>query len=221
MTFILNVLHKDMSILAADLKAVAEWPSSFGFPSRGKAVTHDYQKITTNSTGVLAMAMAGYSPHHLYMGEVESGESINECLSIIRNHMEGFLMVSDRTSLIKSASPFENECLASFYDEGTQSFFTNEFRFNEFSNSTRLNRASDKVKVFCAGSGKHHFDSESGKKEAQSIAEEIGSSLTPDMFIRWMEEVFKRVSSKDDNCGAEAIYAVSTREAHKFCFDRR
>lgn len=221
MTFILNVLHKNMSILAADLKAVAEWPSPFGFPSRGKAVCHDHNKITMNSTGVFAIAMAGYSPHHPYIGEVESSENINEGLSIIRNHMEGFLMVSDRASLIKSASPFENECVASFYDEDTKSFFTNEFRLNEFSNGTHLNRAGEKVKVFCAGSGKHHFDIESAKVEAQSIAEEIGSSLAPENFISWMEEVFKRLSSKNESCGAEAMYAVSTREEHRFRLNRR
>ncbi len=221
MTFILNVLHKDMSILAADQKAVAEWPSILGFPSRGKAVFHGHKKITMNSTGVLAIAMSGYSPHHAYIGEVESSESINEGLSIIRNYMEEFLLVEDRTSLIKSASPFENECVASFYDEDTQSFFTNEFCFNEFSNSTRLHRANEKVKVFCAGSGRIYFDSESGKAEAQSLAEENGGSSMPDIFISWMEEVFKRVSAKDEGCGAEAIFVVSTRKDHEFRPGRR
>jgi hypothetical protein len=220
-TFILNVLHKDMSILAADQKAIAEWPSIWGFPSQGKTVCHDYKKITMNSTGLLAIGMSGYSEHHSFIGEVERSESINDGLSIIRNHMEGFLLVDDRAALIKSASPFENECVTSFYDKDTQTFFTNEFRFNEFSNTTHLHRASDGVKLFCAGSGRNHFDLTSGRTEVQSLVATNESLHMPGVVISWMKAVFRKVSAQNEGCGAEAIFAVSTRTNQEFRLSER
>lgn len=218
MTFILNVLHKDMSILAADKKVVAEWPSAWSFPSRGKAVANDYKKITMNSHDLMALGMSGYSPHHSYIEQFERRETIGDGLSIIRHHMERFLLVDDREELIKAASPFENECIASFYDADTKTLFTNEFGFNQFSNRTRLHRAADGVKVFCAGSGRDHFDVASGKLQVQSLVEGSNEVQLPDAIIPWMREVFGRVSAKDEGCGAEAMFVVSTRESPKFCF---
>lgn len=216
MTFILNILHKDMSILAADTKAVADWPTIFGFPTRGKAVNHNQKKITMNKTGQLAIGVAGYSEHNSYIGEFEKSEIISEGLSIIRKHMERFLLVDDLASLIKSASPFANECIASFYDKSTQTYFTNEFSFNQYQNKTHLHRASDGVKLFCAGSGGDYFDLESGVKEVQSLIESNDISCLQEVCIAWIENIFKFVSSKDECCGSKAIFSVSSRTKNEF-----
>jgi hypothetical protein len=217
-TFILNVLHKNMSILAADKRGVAEWSTVFGLPAREKAVTHDFKKITLNSTGLLAMGMSGYSEHHAHIGKVEHSDEINEALSIVRSHMENFLRVDDRAFLIKTASPFVNEGVISFYDKGMQAYFTNEFCFNEFRNSTHLHRATEEVKLFCAGSGRNSFDMASGKAEIQSLVSASNNAITPEIFIPWMKEVFRRVSANDEACGSEAFFAVSTQFSHGFRF---
>lgn len=218
MTFILNVLHEDMSILAADKRAVAELPSIWGagFPSRGEAVCHDFKKISLNSNCSLAIATSGYSEHNFYIGEVEGSESVNEGLLIIRNHMGRFLRIDDRASLIKIASPFENECIATFYDAETETFFTNEFGFNEFSNRTRLHRAVDEVKVFAAGSGRVNFDLTSAIDEVRFLAGKCDESELQGILISWMSEAFKKVSIKNQECGAEAMFAVATRMNHVF-----
>lgn len=211
-----------MSILAADQKAVAEWPSMFGFPSRGKAVCHDYKKITVNSTFLLAIGTSGYSEHNFYIEEVERSESINDGLSIIRSHMESFLQVNNLATLIKLASPFENECIATFYDEDTQTFFTNEFGFNQFSNRTRLHRASDEVKIFCAGSGRSNFNADSARKEVQSLVDANDNLQLEEKLVSWMKDAFRRVSAQNEDCGADALFAVSTRMHHEFhVSDRR
>jgi len=205
-----------MSILAADKKAVADWPSISGFPSRGKAVVHDQKKITMNLNGQMAIGVAGYSDHNSYIGEFEKSESVSSGLLIIRRHMERFLQVDDLVSLIKSASPFVNECIASFYDESTQTYFTNEFQFNEFTNKTYLHRASDGVKLFCAGSGRNHFDLASGVMEIQSLAASNESACFQEACIDWMQNIFKLVSAKDDGCGSEAMFVISNRINREF-----
>ena len=205
-----------MSILAADTKAVADWPTISGFPARGKAVVHNQKKISMNESGQLAIGVAGFSEHNSYIREFEKSENISEGLSIIREHMERFLLVDNIASLIKTASPFVNECIASFYDKSTHTYFTNEFEFNEFRNKTYLHRASDGVKLFCAGSGRNHFDLESGVKEVQSLVASNDISCLQEICIAWMENIFNMVSSKDESCGSEAIFAVSSRTNNEF-----
>ena len=207
-----------MSILAADKKAVAEWPSILGFPSRGKAVAHNYKKISINLTSLMAMGASGYSEHHSYIKEIERSDNINNGLSIIRYHMERFLLIDNLSSLIKASSPFLNECIVSFYDKETETYFTNEFEFNEFRNKTYLHRASERMKIFCAGSGKAHFEIASAIEEINSFSGKFENSNISDTFIPWMKDAFRKVSAKDEGCGTEAMFAVSTRENPEFRF---
>lgn len=216
MTFILNILHKDMSILAGDKKVVAEWPSILGFPSRGKAVAHDCKKITTNLTSLMAIGASGYSEYNSYIKEIERSDNINNGLSIIRYHMERFLLIDNLPSLIKASSPFLNECIVSFYDKKTETYFTNECEFNEFRNKTHLHRASERIKVFCAGSGKAHFEIASAIEEVNSLSGKFENSNISDTFIPWMKDAFRKVSAKDEGYGAEGMFAVSTRESPEF-----
>ena len=205
-----------MSILAAEKRVVAYFPSIWGFKPPEKAVAENHKKITTNSNFLMAIGTSGYSEHHSYIGEFERSENISGGLSLIRNHMERFLLVDNRPALVKSASAFENECIASFYDVDTQTFFTNEFGFNQFSNRTRLHRASDGVKIFCAGSGRGHFDSGAEKLEVMALLETCDKVRLQETLISWMKGAFERVSAKDEGCGAEAMFAIATRESPGF-----
>lgn len=92
MTLILNILHKDMSVLAADKKARAEWsisPTSFSTVPPGKGcVVHDFNKVTMNSRRTLALGIAGHAPDHFYIQEIERSDNIDDGLRAIRKHIE-------------------------------------------------------------------------------------------------------------------------------------
>lgn len=216
MTFILNILHKDLAIVAADKKGVAEWPDIWGLKTSERVETNDLKKIVLNSTGEMAIGIAGYSPHNTFENGFRCAKSSEEALSNVRKHMEGFLQVGDLPSLINSASPFVNESIASFYDFSSQTFFSNEFYFNEYSNGTRLHRASEQVKLFCAGSGKAYFDLENEKKNLLSLIESTAEIDLSEAFMQWVTDRFETVSKKDNGCGSEVLFAVSTRKDKKF-----
>lgn len=216
MTFILNILHKDHVIVAADKKGVAEWPDIWGLKDTERVETNDVKKIVLNSTEEMAIGISGYSPHNSFENAFRGAKSSEEALSIVRKHMEGFLQVDDLPALIKNASPFENKSIASFYDLGSQTFFSNEFYFNEYSNGTRLHRASEQVKLFCAGSGKVYFDLENEQKNLQSLIESIAATDLSEVFMQWVIARFETVSGKDNGCGSEVLFAVSSRKSPKF-----
>lgn len=220
MTFILNVLHRDMSILAADRKAIAEWPvssaSSIAVPARGRLVVSDFNKITLNLSGILALGIAGHTRDHYYTQEFERSVSIDEGLLTIRKHMERFLRVHDRAGLSKLTSFTVNQGIASFFDENTGMYFSNTFLFSPVRNEYRLHRAADEAKIFHAGSGSEHFEKAIGSMEIDSFLTAIKSACTPEACIPWMQDAFRKVGASDTNSGTEAMYVVSTRSSPKF-----
>ena len=142
LTFILNILHRDMSVVAADRKAIAEWPVTttpdVTVHAGGSSIVHDYKKITLNSSRSLALGIAGHTQDHYYTQKIERSASIDEGLWIIRKHMESFLRVHDRTSLSTLTSFMVNQGIVSFFDQNADSYFTNTFLFSPVRNQTRL-----------------------------------------------------------------------------------
>ena len=220
MTFILNVLHREMSILAADRKAIAEWPvssaSSITVPAGGSSVVNDFNKITLNSNGRLALGIAGHTQDHYYTQAIEWSVSIDEGLLAIRKHMERFLRVHDRTSLSTLNSFTVNQGIASFFDDDTGTYFSNTFLFTPVRNETRLHRAADEAKIFHAGSGSEHFEKVVGSVDIDSFLASTKNACTPEACVSWMQDAFKRVSVSDSGSGAEAKFVVSTRSSPKF-----
>jgi hypothetical protein len=219
-TFILNVLHRDMSILAADRKAVAEWLVSSGSgitaPAGRSSVHNDFNKITLNSSGSLALGIAGHTQDHYYMQAIERSVSIDEGLLVIRKHMERFLRVHDRAGLSTLTSFTVNQGIASFFDKDTGMYFSNTFLFSPVGNETRLYRAADEAKVFHAGSGSGYLEKAVGLVDIDSFLASTKNVCTPEACIPWMQDVFSRVSASDAGSGAEAMFAVSTRSSPKF-----
>lgn len=221
MTFILNVLHRDMSILAADRKAIAEWAvssaSDITVPARGGSVIDDFNKITLNANGSLALGITGHTQDHYYTPAIEWSVSIDEGLLVIRKHMERFLRVHDRAGLSTLTSFTVNQGIASFFDKDTEMYFSNTFLFSPVHNKTRLHRAADEIKIFHAGSGSEHFEKAVGLVEINSFLASTKNSCTPEACIPWMQDAFRKVSASDVGSGAKAMFVVSTRSSPKFC----
>ena len=220
MTFILNILHRDMSILAADRKAMAEWPVASApdmtVHTGGTSVVHDYSKITLNSSRSLALGIAGHTQDHYYLQTIERSASIDEWFWTIRKHMEGFLRVHDRSSLSTLTSFMVNQGIASFFDRDADTYFTNTILFSPVESQTRLHRSTDGVKIFHAGSGSEHFEKAVGLANIESFIASAKNSCTLEACIPWMHDTYRRISASDPGSGAEAVFVVSTRSDSKF-----
>jgi len=208
-----------MSILAADRKAIAEWPvSSAGItvPAGSGSVVNDFNKITLNSSGSLALGIAGHTQDHYYTQAIEWSASIDEGLLVIRKHMERFLRVHDRAGLSTLTSFTVNQGIASFFDKDTGMYFSNTFLFSPVRNETRLHRATDEAKILHAGSGSEHFEKAVGSVGIDSFLASTKNACTPEECVPWMQDAFRRVSANDAGSGAEAMFVVSTRSSPKF-----
>ncbi len=222
MTFILNVLHKDMSLLAADRKATAEGPTTITMPGitihvEAGATIHGYKKLTLNQSKNLALGIAGNTQDHPYAQAIEQSATIDEGLKAIREHMETFLRVHDRANLITLTSFMENQGIASFFDGDTGTYFSNIFLFSPVHSYTRLYaRTIDGARLFHVGSGSDHFEKAVGLEEINSFIASIKDSCTPEACIPWIQEAYKKVSASDAGSGDEPVFVVSTRASPEF-----
>lgn len=220
MTLILNILHKDMSILAADKRAQAEWSSSpliysTAPPSKGQVV-NDFNKFTLNTCGTLALVIAGITKDHSYTLEVERSESIDESLRSIRKHIESFVPIYDRAVLAKLRSFMPNEGIATFFDQSMGGYFTYQYLFSPIELRSRLLRGAEEVKVLYAGSGVKYFEQGEGLADIEKFKSSNKNSYMPCECISWVKDLYKRVSVFDPEIGDEPDFLVSTRDNHWF-----
>lgn len=215
MTLILNILHRDTSILAADRKAIAGGLNLAALETGAPAV-YDFNKITVNPSLNLAIGVAGNTHEHFYLPEIGLSTSINEVLSKIRKNMECFLRVNDRT-LLKALSGFMvNQAIVTFFDKDADIYCTNTFLFSPVENQTRIHSGGDPAKIFHAGSGSRYFEEAVGIECIRSFLSALSSSCTPEACISWMQDAFEKVSTKDQHTGPEAVFFVSTRQNPRF-----
>ncbi len=220
MTLILNVLHSDISILAADRIARPEWPvspMSIGTATIiSRQVFNGFNKISMNSSNTFAVGIAGYTHDHCYTKAIEQSESIEECLHTIREHIESFVPTYDRARLSRLKSFIANEGIATFFDQSMAMYFTSRYLFSPIEIRTRLHRAADEVQVFSAGSGKSYFAGEEGLAGITSFTAAVKNSCTPEACISWMQDAYKRVAACEPDIGADPVFVVSTRSNPEF-----
>ncbi|EKS72440.1 hypothetical protein BURK_005347 [Burkholderia sp. SJ98] len=92
MTFILAVVHKDMSILAADRQGNASGTQEFTIGQTKVTVTapkitiNGIKKITLNRTKEFAIGIAGQYADHSYTSKVESSDDLRTSVEAVTNH---------------------------------------------------------------------------------------------------------------------------------------
>ena len=213
MTFILNILHSEMSILATDRKAIAGSPVT---ASPETSTVYDYKKITLHASRSLALGIAGNTQDHYYAPTLYPNASIDDVIWKVRKHMEGFLQVHDRSGLSTLTSFMVNEGIVSFFDQDAGSYFSYTFLFSPVSNQNRLYRANGEVQIFTAGSGSKSYEKAVGKEEINSFVASTKESCTPESCILWIQDVYRKISTYDEDSGPEAMFVVSTKSNPKF-----
>lgn len=220
MTLVLNILHKDFSILAADTKAIAEWHgSAMSFTTvpvaRGQVV-YGFRKLVTNRSKMLAVGIAGRTQDHEYINEIQKIEEVDECLRLIRSHIDRLVPAYNRALLSTLTSYNVNEGIASFFDRSTSTYYTNRYLFSPIELQTRIHRGAEEVKVLSAGSGSRYFVRDVGFEEVAEFIRSAKGSCTPDVYISWIKDAYERVSKRDSDTGGEPVFLLSTRSKPAF-----
>lgn len=220
MTLILNVLHEEMSVLAADKMARAEWsisPMSFSTVPPGKGdVVQDFNKVTMNSSRTLALGVAGLTQDHGYTQKIAQSEKIDDALRVIRKHIEGFVPIYDRSKLRALSSFMPNEGIATFFDQSLGGYFTYKYLFSPIEFRARLHRGTDEVKILFAGSGSKYLKGECGQADIAEFKSSSKNSCTLEECMSWMKYVYNRVSQSDPEIGDEPVFLASTKYS---CFE--
>jgi hypothetical protein len=220
MTFILNIVRKDFSLLAADKKATAAGPVTITIQNGptihvqgdGPISIHGFTKIFHNSNSTMALGIAGDANKHEYLPVFQETEDVSKALSVIRKHAEGFLKVGDRMELLKTKSYQNNQGMVTFFDNDTGLYYTNLFAFTAISNHTRLYVGDNNTPLFHIGSGSSVFEKAVGIDEINRFCSSVRSSEAIDMCLEWLGVAFRKVSEKAEGCGSEFDAVLSTRD---------
>ena len=208
MTLILNVLHKDWSLIAADQRA---------FTIGADAVVNNYRKISVHQKGQLAIGIAGQTQEHEYAYEIDLSVGVDEVILKIRQHMDKFLRVHDRVGLATLTEVRQNQSIVSFFDEDARHFFTNEFLFSPIQSNTRLHRGrKEGAQLICIGSGAASLRKYIGIQEIDSFVASIDSPSKPESCFSWIKAAFEKVSALDHEVGHAPLFAVATRDSPRF-----
>lgn len=222
MTFILNVLHKDFSLLASDIKATAKGPTTIKMPgitihAEKGAMIHGYKKIYLSKSGNIAVGFAGTTGDHSYISKVEESEGVDSTLSLIRGHMEGFLNIQDHKAVLELSSFMENQGITTYYEPETKEFFSNIYIFSPIHNYTRLYSSPPETGHFIhVGSGSSVFESAVGLEEITQFAGSLKSISDIPACIEWIKQAYKKVSAIDKGSGEEVVAFLATKEEPVF-----
>lgn len=204
-----------MSLLAADRRAVAVTPLSMAHVE-GTPQVENFQKITLNRSRSLAVGIAGLTHEHGYTWAVERTVTVNEALSAICDHVNGFLRIHDRASLIPLSSATANQGIASFFDSIAGVYFSMEYRFSPVQCSTRLYPGRDRARILCAGTGSEHFEEAVGTSEIESFIAATKDTVGVEACISWVRDAFKSISARDASFGSNPVVFISTRSQLQF-----
>jgi hypothetical protein len=220
--FIINLLHKDFSILLSDKKAVFDRPitikSGKVTVSEGVTIKNlEAQSIFLTACSTVALGIAGNVHNHTYIDPVQKITNIDDVLKSIRSHMECFLQVANRSEIMQQQSWLENQSIATFFDPIGSAYFSNLFLFSKIHNHTRLYRSLDSGGILIhLGSGSKIFEKIMGRSRIEVFASSVSSVDLVDDYLEWFSDVFRKISEVDTDVGKDFTGVISTRESPYF-----
>ena len=228
MTFILNLLHKDFSLIASDRKARSEGPTTLRMQNitvnlANGATIYGIKKLYLSKNNSLALGIAGQTNDHAYLDKLQEGVDTHEIRSMVRKHMEGFLE-NDHEAMLEIHSFTNNSAIATYHEPLSKLFFSNLFSFSPIHNSTRLWSGSENARLIYTGSGSEAFVSEMSSDEIEQFLGSVQCFDDIPSCIEWARKAYKIVSAFDEGTGEEMIAYLATSEKRNFtsitgCYD--
>lgn len=223
MTFVLNILHKDYSLVAADRQGNSNGPGSVQVGSitvnfSGKFVIEGINKIISSNNHCMALGFAGTVADHGYQDDFRRAEGADDAMRVVRNHMESFYDFKQRDLLLEAKPQMQNQTLLSFFDEEKSAYFTSMSAFTRFSNHTAIHcRRQNPSPILChIGSGSSSFESAVGIDTINRFIDDLKEGMDLATQFAWLQDAFAKVSAVASGCGKEFSAILSTRQSPKF-----
>jgi len=223
MTFILNLLHKDFSLIAGDKQGNAVKPGTLKVGAttihhNGKLTVEGIRKVFLTGNKHVALGYAGNTGDHGYVqafSRTDTGESAIRC---VRQHMDSFFRFECRDSFLNSEPRMENSALISFFDDEKSAYWTALTSFTQFSSHTDLSarRQNPSPILIHIGSGSTHFEAAAGLDAINKFIEDVKIGASLEAQLEWFQEAFYKVSAVAPGCGTNFDAVLSTRESPEF-----
>jgi hypothetical protein len=219
MTFVLNLLNKDFSLLVADQRARIPGPATLNVSGisihvQGTTTIDGLPKIHLNSDRGAALGVAGNKLDHSYITQFEKTISISESLAIIQKHLAGVL--SPEVAL-KQESFQLNEGIATSFDSGQGIYFSNIYSFTPAGHSSQLyTRRTAGASLISIGSGRRVQEQAIGKEELNTFPSSVRSVDELELYLNWIDAAYKKIHKLDENTGDKFVGVLSTRDNSTF-----
>jgi hypothetical protein len=226
MTFVLNLLHKDFSLIAADKQGNSRGPTTLikggiTINTTGKLTIEGMHKIVLSNNKKMAMGYAGTIADHGYLELFKKSENATEAMKIFRNHMDSYFDFNSRDLLLEAKPQMENQILLSFFDVEKSAYFTSMNLYTKFSNTISLYARRANPMLVHIGSGSNSFEHAVGSESINSFLAEVKAGADLSFQLQWIEEAFQKVSEIAEGCGSNFDAVLSTRESQEFISVRK
>lgn len=221
MTFILNILHKDFSLLVCDKQGNASGTTVLQAANGGSKITITAPKITinginklfTNKPRTLAVGIAGVYQDHTYASKLKDAEDTTAALGMIHAHIGTYLAQGNRRDVIEAKPVMQNQGLATFFDISTNEFFTDLFIFTPNETLSHIFYASANApRLLHVGSGSSVLENAVGLDSINAFLEALKKEASPEMCLKWIAHAYEKVSEKAVGCGKEFTVLRATRD---------
>lgn len=138
MTLIVNLLHRDFSLIAADKLANATGPATITtggltikMPNGGK-IEGLFPKVIGTANGCAAVGSAGTIAEHTFVGTFKAATSPGDALAAVRIAAHDFFDFAERDTFLAGTGQMVNESIVSFFDEEKSAFWTFIIKYTRF-----------------------------------------------------------------------------------------
>jgi len=222
MTFVLNVLHDEYSLLAADRQANVDGPATIKVGSvtihaQKGATINGYRKMKVSKCGAVAIGVAGTIKEHGYVDNFENVEGVEGSVKAVLDSIQNFFLSPDRSQNFSKPEVMRNEGIATFFDMAASRYFSLLYLYSHLAANTYwFNVASGSAHLLHVGSGSGQFEKAVGLDEINRFIASIKSNPDPRACIDWIKDAFGKVSLVAKGVGKEPEFLLSTRSERAF-----
>lgn len=219
MTFVLNILHKDFSLIASDRRGNAAESitmklGTLSITTKGGGTIDGIKKTLLNKNKNIAVSCAGNTSEHKYLKQVADLSDPSEVIKIVKSYADNQFNFEAINELLNAVPQMENQTIISFFDENSGSFFTTLHIYTKFTNynSISARRANPVPILLHLGTGSSSFESAVGIDEINSFIDSVANGASVDQILEWLDVAFEKVSLVAEGCGADYDAVISTRD---------
>ena len=222
MTLILNLLHKDFSILVADRRASSSGPVTLEAGNQKivvtatKGITIDgLNKLFLSKDSRCAIGVSGAAEEHVpYIADVQGSVGIEKLREIIHRFLVGYPTHESSAKVRFGSTITKNAGILTYFDPTIKRFYTQCYEFSLVHFAATLCTGEETVTKFTVGTGSiAEID-----KKANARFEEYRQSIKTIAGIDMSEirAFYKAVSDVDRDVGTEISVLAASRSALSF-----